>query len=336
MPYEKKVIIIDNSNLSYSGEDINGVNLRGTETSLILLAEQFIRLGIEVHFCNNILKAKVFNGVKYFNKKEIDKTYLYNLAIAVSDANQFDNVNALKKAVFSNSNQPLEKFVRKNQLLPFLKHKPVLVTLCNYQYNKRSFLTSFYGKRMIPITVDPKFINADIDLTYIPKKKVVYNIRSNRNLDWLLDIWCKKILPSNKDFELYITPDIINYSDKLREQNIFLRKIGSRSEMIEELKEYRALTYLGHKSDIFTLTCEESAKLCLPLITFGIGSISDRVQHNETGFLAKNDQEFADYTIKLLNDDSFYLNLKRKMQKKRKENNWDFIANKWAEYFLNE
>ena len=35
---KKKVIIIDNSNLSYSGDDINGVTLRGTETSLILLA----------------------------------------------------------------------------------------------------------------------------------------------------------------------------------------------------------------------------------------------------------------------------------------------------------
>ena len=132
----KKIIILDNSNLAYSGEEINGVTLRGTETSLILLAEQFVKMNIEVHFCNNILETKIVNGVKYFNKKKIDKSELYNLAIAVSDANQFDNVSALKKAVFSNSNQPFEKFLRKKQLIPFLKHKPVLVTLCNYQYNK--------------------------------------------------------------------------------------------------------------------------------------------------------------------------------------------------------
>jgi|TARA_Y100000294_G_scaffold63790_1_gene60440 glycosyltransferase involved in cell wall biosynthesis len=333
---KKKIIIIDNSNLAYSGEEINGVTLRGTETSLILLAEQFVKMNIEVHFCNNILKTKIVNGVKYFNKKKIDKSDLYNLAIAVSDAKQFDNVSALKKAVFSNSNQPFEKFLRKKQLIPFLKHKPVLVTLCNYQYHKRSFLTSFYGKKMIPITVDPKFLNIDIDLEYLPKKKVVYNIRSNRNLDWLLDIWCKKIFPFNKDFELYITPNIINYSDKLKAQNVFLRKIGSRSDMIEELKEYRALTYLGHKSDIFTLTCEESVKLCLPLITFGIGSISDRVLHNETGFLVKNDQEFADYTIKLLNNDNFYLDLRKKMHQIRHKNNWVDIANLWVENFLSE
>ena len=45
---KKKIIIIDNSNLSYSGEDINGISLRGTETSLILLAEQFVKMNIDV------------------------------------------------------------------------------------------------------------------------------------------------------------------------------------------------------------------------------------------------------------------------------------------------
>ena len=68
---KKKIIIIDNSNLSYSGEDINGVILRGTETSLILLSEQFIKMGFEVDFCNNISNIKKINGVNYFNKKKL-------------------------------------------------------------------------------------------------------------------------------------------------------------------------------------------------------------------------------------------------------------------------
>ena len=105
--------------------------------------------------------------------------------------------------------------------------------------------------------------------------------------------------------------------------------------MIHELKNYRALTYLGHKSDIFTLTAEEAIKLCLPVVTLGIGSLKERVTHMETGFIAKNEHEFANYTIKLLNDDNFYLNLKKKMNKKRKDNNWDFIASTWIKSFLN-
>ena len=47
----KKIIIIDNSNLSYSGEDIDGTFLRGTETSLILLSEQFFKMGHKIDYC---------------------------------------------------------------------------------------------------------------------------------------------------------------------------------------------------------------------------------------------------------------------------------------------
>jgi glycosyltransferase involved in cell wall biosynthesis len=331
----KKIIIIDNSNLSYAGDDIDGAIVRGTESSLILLAEQFIKMGISVDYCNSINNMKKVKGVNYFNKKDINKDLKYDLAIAISDANEFDLVSSVKNAVFSNSNQPIEKFIRKKQLIAFLRFKPTLITLCDYQFKKRSFFTSFYGKKTIPITVDPKFLNVEIDTNYLPEKKVVYNIRSNRNLDKLIKIWCEKIFPINNEFKLYITPEIIDYNDYHLNNNIFLRTIGSRTEMIDELKNYRALTYLGHKSDIFTLTAEEAIKLCLPVITFGIGSLKERVTHMETGFIAKNEQEFANYTIKLLNDDNFYLNLKKKMYIKRKENNWEFIANEWAEHFLN-
>ena len=330
----KSIIVIDNSNLSYTGNDINGTVVRGTEASLILLSEQFVRMDINVDYCNSIQKKSKVNGVNYFNKNDIVKQKQYDLAIAISDANEFRRVSSLKKAVFSNSNQPIEKFIRKKQLLPFLKFKPTLITLCDYQYKKRSFFTSFYGKKTIPITVDPKFLDIEIDQNFLPEKKVVYNIRSNRNLNHLIKIWCDKIFPSNNDFKLYITPNLIDYNDFHKKNNIFLRTIGSRSEMIDEMKNYRALTYLGHKSDIFTLTAEEAIKMCLPVVTFGIGSLKERVTHNETGFIAKNDQEFADYTIKLLNDDDFYLDLKKKMKNKRKENNWEFIANEWASFFL--
>lgn len=334
--FNKKVIIIDNSDLSYDGNDLDGVHIRGTETSLILLAEQFVKMKIEVDYCNSINKLSMVNGVKYYNKENIDKNIFYDLAIVISDANEFRRVHSKKKAVFSNSNQPIEKFVRKKQLIPFLKYKPILITLCDYQYKKRSFFTSFYGKKTIPITVDPKFLDIDINENFLPDRQVIYNIRSNRNLNQLIRIWCEKIFPVNNNFKLYITPNLIDYKDFHKKKNIFLRQIGSRLEMIEEMKNYRALTYLGHKSDIFTLTAEEAIKMCLPVVTFGIGSLKERVTHNETGFIAKNDQEFAEYTIKLLNDDDFYLDLKRKMKNKRKENNWQFIANEWVSFFLNE
>ena len=203
----KRILIIDNSDLSYSGNDIDGTFLRGTETSLILLSEQFAKMGYSVDYTNEINNLIKINGVNYFNKNKINKSTIYDLVIAISDANQFKLASAKKKVVFSVSNQPIEKFLRKKQLLPFLKYKPTVVTLCNYQFKKRSYFTSFYGKEIIPITSDPKFLNYEIDANYIPSKQVVYNIRSNRNLDKLIKIWIEKIYPVNNEFKLFITPD---------------------------------------------------------------------------------------------------------------------------------
>jgi glycosyltransferase involved in cell wall biosynthesis len=110
--------------------------------------------------------------------------------------------------------------------------------------------------------------------------------------------------------------------------------MGSRREMIDELKHSRVLLYLGHKSDIFTLTAEEAIKLCIPVITYGVGSLSERVSHGENGFIAKNSFEFAKYTKDLMNDDSILKELKIKMFRKRTEITWSVIADTWIKSFL--
>ncbi|MDA7715199.1 glycosyltransferase [Pelagibacteraceae bacterium] len=331
---KKQILIIDNSNLSYTGDNINGPVLRGTETSLILLSEEFARKNIDVFFATKTNQEKKVNGVRYINEKNINKDKIYDLAIAVSNANLFNDVKSIKKAIFSVSNQSLEKFIRKRQFLSTYIHKPIIVTLCEYQLKKRGFFTSPFGKTIIPITVDKRFLDEKIDINFIPPKKAIYNIRSNRNLDDLIDIWINLIYPKNKELEFHITPNLVQYSDKYKNSNIFPRKIGSRGEMINELKNSRVLLYLGHKSDIFTLTAEEAIKLCVPVITYGIGSLSERVSHGNNGFIAKNSNEFAKYTLDLMNNDSILKELKNKMFKKRAEITWSTIADIWEKKFL--
>ena len=331
---KKQILIIDNSDLSFTGDDINGPILRGTETSLILLSEEFAKKNLDVFFATKTYQEKKINGVYYINKNNIDKEKTYDLAIAVSNANLFNEIKSYKKAIFSVSNQSLEKFFRKRQFISTYIHKPVVVTLCNYQFKRRSFFTAPFGKLTIPITVDRQFIDEEVDINFIPAKKAIYNIRSNRNLNTLLDIWTGLIYPKDKNLEFHITPDLIQYSDKLKKQNIFLRTIGTRREMINELKHSRVLLYLGHKSDIFTLTAEEAIKLCVPVITYGIGSLIERVSHGNNGFIAKNSSEFAKYTLDVMNDDSILQELKAKMFKKRLELTWSIIADTWIKNFL--
>ena len=50
---KKQILIVDNSGLSFTGDDINGPELRGTETSLILLSEEFAKKNLDVFFTQN-------------------------------------------------------------------------------------------------------------------------------------------------------------------------------------------------------------------------------------------------------------------------------------------
>ena len=116
----KSILFIDNSNSDFTGYDLNTPKVRGTESSLILLAESFVKKNISVRVLTEIDNEILCNGVIYSNKhKHLDHDY--NLCIAISNANLFDNIKSDKKIVWSNSLQPFEKFLRKKQLIPFLK-----------------------------------------------------------------------------------------------------------------------------------------------------------------------------------------------------------------------
>ena len=58
----------------------------------------------------------------------------------------------------------------------------------------------------------------------------------------------------------------------------------------------------GHKTEVFCLAAEEARELCLPIVTMGYGCLYERVEHNKTGFIAKNQREFIDYTNLILNN----------------------------------
>ena len=98
---DKSILFIDNSDSNFTGFDLNTTKVRGTESSLILLAESFVKKNIFVKVLTEIDKEILCNGVIYSNKnthQEMD----YDLCIAISNANLFNNISAKKKVVWSN------------------------------------------------------------------------------------------------------------------------------------------------------------------------------------------------------------------------------------------
>ena len=317
-----KICFIDFTNFKYSFNDKENSILRGAETTLINLSYNLSLLNNEVYVFNNCskkinLKNFFWNDVNQLDHSEIT----FDVAIANGDINLLNKVKARKKFAISYSLQPLEKFIRKRQLISFLKNKPKIILIGQYHKDERNILTRIWGYDFLNLAIDDNFIKTNVSMNENElNNQAIFTSRTDRNSQKLIDIWKNKIISVKNDIKLLMTPstemkDLSNF-------NIFYRKMKSQLELIMDLKNSRTMLIPGHKAELFCLAAEEARELCIPIVTLGIGSLKEMVIHNHTGFIAKNDYEFAKYTLDLFNDNELCMHFKKNLDKIRNNNNW--------------
>ena len=154
--------------------------------------------------------------------------------------------------------------------------------------------------------------------------RAIFTSRDDRNLDILINIWKNKIFLKNKSSKLFVTPSSL-IDNKF---NIFERNFGSRDMLIKDLIKSRVFLIPGHKGEIFCIAAEEDRELCIPIVTLGIGALSERVDHGRTGFIAKNEIEFAKFSLKILRDNNLWRRLRNNLKNIRKSKTWENTAKK--------
>ena len=179
---------------------------------------------------NETLIKKMINNVEWININNVIKYPEPDVMIAFSDVNIFKNFKAKKKFLWSHSVQNFEKFVRKNQLIHYIKHKPILILEGEYHFKNRSLITSFLEK-IVKLAAD-EFINEEIDINTIPEKKCIFTTRADRNLNILLKSW-KEIYSLNKDASLFVNPPL-NLTSEMSNQNVKIRNKGTK-DLINDL-----------------------------------------------------------------------------------------------------
>lgn len=316
-----KICFLDKTIFEYDFNDKYSPLLRGAETILINLSKSISLLGHEVFVFNNCRK-NIKNNNYHWNSinQLINKNNYFDVAITNADANLLDLVNAKKKIVLSYSLQPIEKFLRKKQLFSYIKHRPKIFLLGEYHKKKRSIFLSLFGSEIYTPGIDDIFLESKIKF---PKhsNQAIFASRSDRNLNILLEIWNNYILPKSTNYKLLITPNNED-ANFLKKKNIYFRKMDLKGNLIKDLLSSKMMLVPGHKAELFCLAAEEARELCLPIITLGIGSLKERVEHGKTGFIAKNYSEFAQYTLDLFKQDDLYNNLVKNLLELRGSKSW--------------
>ena len=321
---KKKIYFIEKS-IDFNSNDLNSNKIAGSEKTLINITNELsLYKNLEIKVFNQTSKEIKFDNISWLSLNNINNYEVPDYLISMSDANLLSYINCSKKFLWSHSVQSIEKFIRKNQLLPFIKNKPIMLLESKYHYNTRSFFTSFFGKKIIKLAADYEFINENVDMNFLPKKKAIFTTRSDRNLDFLLSAW-EKINQKSLNSELYISPPY-ELSEKHIKIGVKLRVKSNKNKLIEELKNSRVMLNPGHKGEVFCLAAIEAKEMCLPIVTMGYGSLSERVEHGVTGYIANNQNQFTDYSLDVLNNDETYLKFKNNLFNKRGNRTYKNVA----------
>ena len=202
---KKKIYFIESSS-DFNNSNLNSPFIGGAEKTLINITNELSKNDdIIIKIFNRTTKSIQSTNLEWININQICKYENPEFLIAMSDANLLSLSKCKKKFLWSHSVQPIEKFVRKKQLLPFLLNKPKMILEGDYHYKTRSFITSLFGKKILPLAVDYEFINTKIDVSRMKDKKAIFTTRSDRNLSFLISCW-KQIIKTSKDSILTINP----------------------------------------------------------------------------------------------------------------------------------
>ena len=309
---------------NFNGNDLNSEKIAGSEKTLINISNEIAKnKNIKVKVFNNTKEQININDVEWCNIKNILNFKKPEFLISMSDINLFPNYKC-KKYLWSHSVQTIEKFIRKGQLIPFLKHKPKIILEGDYHYKNRSWMTSCFGKDILKISADDDFINTTIDVHNIPKNNVIFNTRPDRNLKVVLEAW-KTIKKKVNNAILYINPPYELTKEEIN-LDIRIRHKGSKFDLIEDLKNSKLMLNPGHKGEVFCLVAEEARTMCLPIVTMGIGSLHERVIDNVTGYICRDLDQLISKSVSILKDDKLYLTLKSNLYEKRKTRTYKEVA----------
>lgn len=317
-----RICFIDKTIFQYNSKNKYSKNLRGAETILINLSSALNNLGHNITIINNCPKTEIIDGINWININDKFTIQNFDVVISNGDCLLFKYANSKKNILFSHSLQSIEKFIRKKQFFSYVKYKPKICFISEYHKKNRSKLLYMFGHINLRWAVDEIFQKAPKP-NNIDDNLAIFTSKEGRNQDLLINIWKKHIYPKNNKLKL-----CLNSQNKDNKKfNIINRVQQNQKILLDELSKARVFLIPGHKAELFCLAAAEASQMCIPIVTLGYGCLSERVIHNETGFIANNYEDFAHYSIKLFTDYHLWQTIRNNLEKKRSVLDWNNVAN---------
>jgi glycosyltransferase involved in cell wall biosynthesis len=227
-------------------------------------------------------------------------------------------------------------------------YRPVVVTTGTYHASTIPFWLPSGGRTVIPYGVLDRFRHAEPREP--PPPRAVFTSNPRRGLDWLLDLWVKRIRPVVPQAELHIYAGaavyggatrgaleidaILSRADTLAADGIYRHAPIGREALVEVLSGARAMLYRGDPGETFCLALAEAQAMGVPAVVTPLGSVGERVADGVSGRVAESDDAFVEAAVAVLRDDKLWQRWHLGALASQRGLSWDDIAVRYESLML--
>lgn len=320
--------------------------LGGAEAAFLALAEALAARGHEVRVCNNCPAPLTRNGVAWTPiaegvPAECD-LYIGNRG------HRLIGLSPKARARVFWLHNPGDYILKPRYLWPLYRHRPALVFSGNYHASTVPGWVPAGGRAVIPYGLDAAY-RAATERSDTPAPVALFTSNPLRGLDWLLDLWVRRIRPAvpAAELHLYTGPEVygavgarkaddmsavLARADALTADGVRRHAPVPKQDLIEPLRHARAMLYRGDPGETFCLAVAEAQALGLPAVVTALGSLPERVVDGVTGTVAKTDDAFVEAAVALLTDDELWRRRHRAAIASQKGLSWSEVAARFAAF----
>ena len=332
-------IVIADDGIPFDGKTPEEGPLGGAESAFVSLANAFAGRGHDVTAYTMTERDLVHGGVRWkpLSGGLPDGADLYIANRSDKLLSLVPNANA---RIFWIHN-PAGYILKWRYLWKLFRWRPVIVFSGNFHATSCPGWVPEGGREIIPYGISEPYLK--VERSGIAPPVSVFTSNPLRSLDWLLDIWAEKIHPEAPDAELHVYSGPATYGTfgaaRADMMNVVLEKAQSlegrgvkvlepvaKSELARVYADARVMLYRGDPGETFCLAIGESQAVGVPAVVQDIGCVAERVIEGDTGFVASDDDDFAEKAVALLSDDALWSAQSRKALEAQRSWSWDHAA----------
>lgn len=313
-------VVMADDGVEFDGSTPNHKPMGGAEAAFLALAEALAARGHEVIVRNNCAGPLTLNGVQW---APISRSVPESCALYIGNRGHrlIGLVPNAGGRVFWLHN-PGAYLLKPRYLWPLLVHRPAMVFSGAYHASTVPWWVPDSGRSNIPYGLEPVYRTAPVRAD-TPPPVAIFTSNPLRGLDWLLEVWVRRIHPAvpKAELHLYCGPavygaagdskaelmgTILGRADGLGEAGVHRHPPLPRSALVGPLRAARLMLYRGDEGETFCLALAEAQALGLPAVVQRFGCVSERIKDGITGAIAGSEDKFVAATVALLTDDGLW------------------------------